>query len=91
MEKNMENQYLGVIAILLKAREKSSFEINKILTEASNIIVARMGVNIEPRCSTECLGLICVSVKGDKVQIEELEQKLIATGACETGKTLFAA
>lgn len=84
-----EKQFLGTISILLKARERKSETINKILTDASHIVLARSGINIEPRCAKNCLGVITVFARGSKEQIKELESKLAAVENCEVRSCVF--
>lgn len=84
-----EKQFLGTISILLKAREKKSEIVNRILTDASRIVLARSGINIEPRCSENCLGVITVFARGSKEQIRELKDKLAAVENCEVQSCVF--
>ncbi|HNZ83956.1 MAG TPA: hypothetical protein PLA41_02140 [Candidatus Pacearchaeota archaeon] len=71
-------QIIGTISIWIKGREKSSYEINKILTENSSIILSRMGYNIQPQCISDCFAVITLVVRGKKDELERLNNLIRA-------------
>jgi metal-responsive CopG/Arc/MetJ family transcriptional regulator len=68
----MQKQHLGTITIMVTNRQVNSEKLNKTLSENSHIILTRLGVNIEPRCISNCSGLITIVVKGTLKQINDL-------------------
>jgi len=76
-EKHMPNKkHLGTITILVKDRHANSPDVNRVLSEQGNLVMARLGVNIQPLCVSGCTGLITVSVQGTAKQIAGLTKKL---------------
>ena len=72
------SRILATISILTTDRQAVSSELNKILTDAGHLIIARLGVNVQRNCFEHCTGLITLAVEGDGPKIAELEQKLKA-------------
>ncbi len=72
----MAKEHLATITILVKDRQKNVFSANQLLTENGHLILARLGVNIEPRCIKNCSGLIVIVVRGKGQEIKELSKKL---------------
>jgi metal-responsive CopG/Arc/MetJ family transcriptional regulator len=72
----MTKKQLGTITILIKDRQMNSGKMNKLLTDSGHIIMARLGVNIEPLCVEHCTGLIAVAVKASAQEINDLAKKL---------------
>lgn len=72
----MQKQHLGTITILVTNRQVNSEKVNKILSENGHIIMSRLGLNIEPRCVSNCTGLITLITKGNIKQINDLTKKL---------------
>lgn len=72
----MTKKYLGTITILVKDRHTYSPDVNKVLSEQGNLVMARLGVNIQPLCMSGCHGLIAVAVQGTVKEINGLTQKL---------------
>jgi metal-responsive CopG/Arc/MetJ family transcriptional regulator len=73
---NMAKNQLATMSILINGREKLANLVQAILTRHSHLVTARMGVNVQPKCVSDCLGLIMIVVQGDKKEIETLEQEI---------------
>ncbi len=71
-----KNKHLGSITILVNDRQKNSCALNKLLSDNSANILGRMGLNITPKCSSDCFGLITLSVEGEAKEIRELAKKI---------------
>lgn len=69
---------LGTISILIKDRHNRSSALNELLTQESHLIRARLGVNVEPKCSADCLAVISLIVEGTEEEINGLTEKLNA-------------
>ncbi len=69
-------QQLGTITILVKDRQMHAKDMNQLLTDAGHIIMARLGVNVQPMCVEHCTGLIVVVVKGNTRELKSLTSKL---------------
>lgn len=67
---------LGTITILVKNRHVNSPEVNRVLSEQGNLVMARLGVNITPLCLSGCTGLITLVVQGTAKEISGLAKKL---------------
>lgn len=67
---------LATISILATDRQAISNELNKILSDSGNLIMSRLGVNVQRNCFEHCMGLIILAVEGDGPKIAELEQNL---------------
>lgn len=67
---------LGTITILVKDRHAYSPDVNKVLSEQGNLVMARLGVNLQPLCLSGCTGLITVVVQGTLKEIGGLTKKL---------------
>jgi len=72
----MNKTILGTVSILIKDRHNQSAGLNELLTKEGGLIRARMGVNIEPKCSSDCLAVISLVVEGTESEINELTKKL---------------
>lgn len=72
----MAKTILGTISILIQDRHNKSARLNELLTQESNLIRARLGVNIEPKCSADCLAVICLIVEGSEAEISGLTKKI---------------
>lgn len=77
----MEKNILASISILVKDRKNNSAPVNKILTENGNLIIARLGVNLQRKCIENCRAMIVVVIEGKEEEIKQLEKKLQKTGA----------
>jgi len=69
-------KYLATITILVKDRQMHSQDVQKILTENGHMIMARLGVNPQRQCISNCTGFIVVAVEGTAKQINDLTKKL---------------
>ncbi|MFA5126739.1 MAG: hypothetical protein WC465_01890 [Patescibacteria group bacterium] len=67
---------LGTITILIKDRQMHAKDVNQLLTDAGHIIMARLGVNVQPACIAHCTGLIVVAIQGTSKQIADLTKRL---------------
>jgi len=76
MEKNMDKRHLGTVSILVKDRHSQAPDINQILTNHGHIILARLGVNVQPRCIEHCMAMITVAVEGTTKEIGDLTEEL---------------
>lgn len=74
----MKKLNLGTISILIKNREVCGDKVQKILSDNSRLIMSRMGVNVQPKCISNCLGVITVVAQGTKVELETLTKKINA-------------
>jgi putative iron-only hydrogenase system regulator len=72
----MSKTILGTISILIQDRHSKSAGVNELLTKQGHLIRARLGVNIEPKCSAGCLAVISLVVEGTKEEINGLTGKL---------------
>ena len=71
-----EKKYLGSITILLQEREKNSQKLNTVLTKNSHFIMARLGINVQPKCTHDCTGMIILAIQGTKKEINDLAKKI---------------
>ena len=69
-------KHLATITILVKDRQSNVQRVNKLLTDNGYLVMARLGVNVEPKCMEHCVGMITVAIKGSKEEITELTKKL---------------
>jgi putative iron-only hydrogenase system regulator len=67
---------LGTITIMLGDRTTHAQDVNKILSEAGHLIIARLGINVERTHVEHCSALITVVVEGSKKDITDLTKKL---------------
>lgn len=72
----MGKRVLGTISILTSNRQKSSAEMNQLLTAYGHYIIARLGANVNRQCFDACPGLIVLAVDADREVLEELTAKL---------------
>jgi metal-responsive CopG/Arc/MetJ family transcriptional regulator len=72
----MLKKHLATITILIKDRQTHAKDVQEILTENGHFIMARLGVNVQRSCITNCTGLISVAVEGTAKQINDLAKKL---------------
>ena len=71
-----EKKHLGTITILVKDRQMHAKDVQQMLTDNGHLVIARMGVNVQPACIEHCTGLITVAVKGSIKEIKELGKKI---------------
>lgn len=72
----MAKRHLATITILVKDRHTQAPDINQLLTEHGDIVLARLGVNIQPQCIEHCIAMITVAVHGTTKEIKELTQEI---------------
>lgn len=68
-------KHLATITILSDDRHNNALAIQKIMTEESRLIHARLGVNLVPACSAQCMGIITLIAEGSLVEIKSLTAK----------------
>ena len=71
-----DKKHLATITILIEDRQTNAGKMQQILTDHGHLIMARMGVNVQPACIAHCTGLISVAVKGTAKEINDLTKKL---------------
>lgn len=71
-----EKKQLGTISIMLNEREKNSQKLNLLLTKNSHLVMARLGVNVQPKCINNCIGIIILTVQGTEKEIDDLGKKI---------------
>lgn len=78
MNNNLSNglKQLATITILVKNRQANAEKLNKLLSLNGHIIINRLGVNVEPLCISNCLGLIILITKATTKEIKKFEAKL---------------
>lgn len=69
---NLAGRSVGVIAIIIKNRAQTAFQVNKILTEAGSIIIGRMGIPYHERN----LNIVTLIVDATTDQIGSLTGRL---------------
>jgi len=69
-------KHLATITILTKDRHSNANDVQEILTEHGNLIMARLGVNPQRACIKGCTGLITVTVEGTIKEINALTKKI---------------
>lgn len=72
----MEKKHLGTITILVRDRHAQAPDINQILTDHGHIILARLGINLQPRCIEHCTAVVTIVVEGAMKEIKELTTEL---------------
>lgn len=69
-------KHLATITILVKDRQTHAQEVQRILTENSHLIMARLGVNPQRQCVSNCTGFVVIAVEGTAREISVLTKKL---------------
>jgi len=69
-------KHLATISILIEDRQTNAGKMQQLLTDHGHLIMARLGVNVQPACVAHCTGLISVAVKGTAKEINDLTKKL---------------
>ena len=72
----MGKKHLGTISILVKDRHAQAPDINQILTNHGHIILARLGINLQPSCIEHCTALMTIVVEGGTKEIRQLTTQL---------------
>jgi hypothetical protein len=68
-------KHLATITILSDDRHNNAIAIQKVMTESSKLIHARLGVNLVPACSAQCMGIITLIAEGSSDEIKTLTAK----------------
>jgi metal-responsive CopG/Arc/MetJ family transcriptional regulator len=69
-------QHLATVTILVKDRQTHARDVNDILTKHGHIVMARLGVNVQPLCLEHCTGFITLAVKGSALEIRQMTRDL---------------
>ena len=69
-------KHLATITILVKDRQMHAKDVNRLLTEHGDIVLARLGVNVQRTCVENCTGMITVAVEATAEEISGLTKKL---------------
>ena len=85
----MSEKILGTISILVKDRHNQSAAVNDFLTKNGNLIRTRLGVNIEPKCTTSCMAIMSLIVEGTEKEIDGLVEKLNGLPEVKAFKTIL--
>ncbi|MEA2006583.1 MAG: hypothetical protein U9O20_00265 [Patescibacteria group bacterium] len=72
----MGKKHVGTITILIKDRHAQALDVNGILTNHGHIILARLGVNLQPHCIEHYTAMISVAIQGSIKQINNLTKEL---------------
>ncbi|MDD5489140.1 MAG: hypothetical protein PHP25_00455 [Candidatus Moranbacteria bacterium] len=76
MPSKKEKLHLATITIFVSDRKGLSASVNRILTKNGRLIMARLGVNVERHCVSNCLALIVVAAEGTAKEIDLLAKEL---------------
>lgn len=85
----MNKTILATISVLIKDRHSKSAGVNDLLTKQGGLIRARLGVNLEPKCSAGCLAVISLVVQGEEKEINDLTKKLNDLPGVKAGNYLM--
>jgi putative iron-only hydrogenase system regulator len=85
----MDKKILGTISILIKDRHNKSLGVNELLNKEGRLIRARLGVNIEPKCTADCLAVISLVAEGTEEEINSLTEKLNTLAGVKAQNYLF--
>jgi hypothetical protein len=69
-------KHLATITILSDDRHNNAAKMQKIMTEKSRLIRARLGINLAPMCSALCPGMIVLVAEGTEAEIKSLTKEL---------------
>jgi putative iron-only hydrogenase system regulator len=72
----MDKKHLATITILIKDRHSQAPDINQILTDHGHIVLARLGVNLQPKCIENCMAMITLATQGTAKEISSLTKEL---------------
>lgn len=76
MPTKKEKFHLATITILVKDRQKHSADVNRILTENGHLIMARLGVNVQRHCVSNCTAMIVVAVEALAKDVAKITKQL---------------
>ncbi len=69
-------KHIGTITIFSNDRHNNAVRLQEVLTDSSNLIRSRFGINLAPLCSEKCPGVIVLVVEGTIAQINALTKKI---------------
>ena len=69
-------KHLASITIIVKDRHMHASDVQQILTDNGNLIMAQLGVNPARQCIEHCTGFIVVAVTGTAKEIKDLTKKI---------------
>lgn len=72
----MSKRHLATLSILLKDRQSQASDLQQILTDEGHLIMARLGVNVQPKCIEHCNGMIVLALDGDLKDIKAFAKKI---------------
>lgn len=72
----VSKRHLATISILLLDRQSQAIDLQQILTESGHMIMARLGVNVQPKCVENCTGMIVLAIDGSLTEIKALAKKI---------------
>jgi putative iron-only hydrogenase system regulator len=81
--------HIGTITIVVKDRQTHAPDVNTILSKHGHVIMARLGVNVQPLCIEHCTGLITVAVKGTAPEIRAITRDLDKLYGIEAKAAIF--
>ena len=76
MANKKEKLHLATITIFVQDRKSLSSAVNRILTKNGHFIMARLGVNVQRHCVSNCLAMITVAVEATKKDINLITKEL---------------
>lgn len=71
-----ENKYLATISIMIKDRKMHAQDVNKILGENGDMILARLGIHVQKIGIKHCNGFITVVVNEPIEKIRKLTDEI---------------
>ncbi len=74
--KGNSKKHLATISILVKDRHAQAPDVNKILTDRGNLVMSRLGINVQQHCIENCTAIIVVVVEGSTKEIDLLVKDL---------------
>jgi metal-responsive CopG/Arc/MetJ family transcriptional regulator len=83
-------KFIATISILIDDRQKKSLDVQKVLSAYSHLIIARLGINVQRKCLSNCPGLIILSLEGDKNEIKKLADDINGIEGTISKKCFFA-
>ncbi len=82
-------QVFGSITIMVSDRQTNVAALNSLLTSAGHLIHARLGVNVEKRCTAQCSGMIILAVEAEKKEVDALIRDIKKVKGVKVGQVLF--
>jgi len=71
-----DKRHLASITILIKDRQSQANDLQQVLTDNGHIIMARLGVNVQPKCIEHCTGMIVLTLDGGLREIKALAKRI---------------